>query len=60
VQLAYVDQSLADLDPYKTAFDVISEGRDEAQLGKVTFFDGDFSEYEEWRTQALSRTLRGH
>jgi len=27
---------------------------------KVAFFDGNFSEYEEWRRQALSGTLQGH
>jgi len=35
VQLAYADQSRADLDPDKTVFDVISGGLDEVTLGKV-------------------------
>jgi energy-dependent translational throttle protein EttA len=35
VQIAYSDQTRADLDPDKTVFDVISEGLDEVQLGKV-------------------------
>jgi energy-dependent translational throttle protein EttA len=35
VQFAYVDQSRADLDPEKTVYDVISDGLDEVQLGKV-------------------------
>jgi len=35
VKLAYVDQSRADLDPGKTVFEVISDGLDEVQLGKV-------------------------
>jgi ATP-binding cassette ChvD family protein len=35
VQLAYVDQSRADLNPGKSVFDVISEGQDEISLGKV-------------------------
>ncbi|HOC41599.1 MAG TPA: energy-dependent translational throttle protein EttA [Thermoanaerobaculales bacterium] len=35
VQLAYVDQSRAALDPGKTVFDVISDGLDEISLGRV-------------------------
>ncbi|MEP0773012.1 MAG: energy-dependent translational throttle protein EttA [Acidobacteriota bacterium] len=35
VKLAYADQSRT-LDPEKTVFETISEGRDEVQLGKVT------------------------
>jgi sulfate-transporting ATPase len=35
VQLAYVDQSRADLDPGKTVYEVISDGLDEVTLGKV-------------------------
>jgi sulfate-transporting ATPase len=35
VQLAYVDQSRADLDPAKTVYEVISDGLDEVTLGKV-------------------------
>jgi ATPase subunit of ABC transporter with duplicated ATPase domains len=35
VQLAYVDQSRSDLDPSKTVFEVISEGQDEIQLGRL-------------------------
>jgi ATP-binding cassette ChvD family protein len=35
VQLAYVDQSRAALDPGKTVFEVIADGQDEVQLGKV-------------------------
>jgi ATP-binding cassette ChvD family protein len=35
VQLAYVDQSRADLDPEKTVYEVISGGLDEVTLGKV-------------------------
>jgi len=36
VQLAYVDQARADLDPDKTVYEVISDGLDNVQLGKVT------------------------
>jgi len=36
VQIAYVDQSRADLDPDKTVYEVISDGLDDVQLGKVT------------------------
>jgi ATP-binding cassette ChvD family protein len=36
VQLAYVDQARADLDPEKSVYDVISDGLDNVQLGKVT------------------------
>jgi len=36
VQIAYVDQSRADLDPEKTVYEVISDGLDDVQLGKVT------------------------
>jgi len=35
VQLAYVDQSRAALDPGKTVFELISDGLDEVQLGRV-------------------------
>jgi ATP-binding cassette ChvD family protein len=35
VELAYVDQSRSDLDPAKTVFEVISDGQDEIQLGRV-------------------------
>jgi len=35
VQIAYVDQSRADLDPDKTVYEVISDGLDEVTLGKV-------------------------
>jgi sulfate-transporting ATPase len=35
VTLAYVDQSRSDLDPAKTVFEVISDGQDEVQLGRV-------------------------
>jgi sulfate-transporting ATPase len=35
VQLAYVDQSRGDLDPRKTVFELISDGLDEVQLGRV-------------------------
>ena len=35
VELAYVDQSRAALDPGKSVFEVISDGQDEVQLGKV-------------------------
>ena len=35
VQIAYVDQSRADLDPNKTVYEVISDGLDEVTLGKV-------------------------
>jgi alpha-D-ribose 1-methylphosphonate 5-triphosphate synthase subunit PhnL len=35
VQIAYVDQSRADLDPEKTVYEVISDGLDDVQLGKV-------------------------
>jgi ATP-binding cassette ChvD family protein len=35
VQVAYVDQSRADLDPDKTVYEVISDGLDDVQLGKV-------------------------
>jgi sulfate-transporting ATPase len=35
VQIAYADQTRADLDPEKTVFNVISKGLDEVQLGKV-------------------------
>ncbi len=35
VQIAYADQSRADLKPAKTVYEVISEGLDEVQLGKV-------------------------
>jgi ATPase subunit of ABC transporter with duplicated ATPase domains len=35
VKLAYVDQSRAALDPGKTVFEVIADGQDEVQLGKV-------------------------
>ncbi len=35
VQLAYVDQSRADLDPEKTVYEVISDGLDDVTLGKV-------------------------
>ncbi len=36
VQLAYVDQTRSDLDPEKSVYDVISDGLDNVQLGKVT------------------------
>ncbi len=36
VQLAYVDQTRADLDPEKSVYEVISDGLDNVQLGKVT------------------------
>ncbi len=36
VELAYVDQSRADLDPEKTVYESISDGFDEVRLGKVT------------------------
>jgi ATP-binding cassette ChvD family protein len=35
VQLAYVDQSRAELAPGKTVFELISDGQDEVQLGRV-------------------------
>ncbi len=35
VQIAYSDQTRADLEPDKTVYEVISEGLDEVQLGKV-------------------------
>ncbi|MGC8723405.1 MAG: energy-dependent translational throttle protein EttA [Acidobacteriota bacterium] len=35
VQLAYVDQARSDLDPEKTVYEVISDGLDNVQLGKV-------------------------
>jgi energy-dependent translational throttle protein EttA len=35
VQLAYVDQARADLDPDKTVYEVISDGLDEVTLGKI-------------------------
>ena len=34
-QLAYVDQARADLDPDRTVYEVISEGMDDVQLGKI-------------------------
>jgi energy-dependent translational throttle protein EttA len=36
VSLAYVDQTRSDLDPEKTVAEVISDGLDNVQLGKVT------------------------
>jgi sulfate-transporting ATPase len=36
VSLAYVDQARSDLDPEKTVVEVISDGLDNVQLGKVT------------------------
>ena len=36
VSLAYVDQTRSDLDPEKTVYEVISDGLDNVQLGKVT------------------------
>ncbi len=35
VQIAYADQTRADLEPDKTVYEVISEGMDEVALGKV-------------------------
>ncbi len=35
VQLAYVDQARSDLDPEKTVYEIISDGLDNVQLGKV-------------------------
>ena len=36
VELAYVDQARSDLDPDKTVWEVISDGRDTVELGKVS------------------------